>query len=469
MILYIIAQGPLYQAIKKTYQIRSIETPSEKRKIIGYADDSTFIVKSDLDIIYIFTILKHFELASTIKLNTKKTKIFGFGNWQGRLEWPYPDLKVETTNISILGITYAPNIDQAADMCWSVILTNIRKKAAFLSQRNFTIFQRAVLINIVLLSKVWYTAHTYPLTIKYAKLITKEIFHFLWQSNYNPIKREALYQSKDEGGLGIFNVFYKSQGIFISTFLKQFLNSEENSSLIKFYCALRLNPIFNILELPINTSVVKSKFYDNIVTLVRKFIHVKNFPHISSLNMYIFLLPYCKPTSESLLNVNWKTTWKNLNYKYVNIHVRDIVFKFLHNILTTKNRLFQIKRNDSPLCSLCNVVEDKVHMFIECRKVKDVLQYFKELLFKVCNVKSKGIVNTLHLDFKAKRKDNNTAVILTSTYIGCIWFNRARVNCIEYHVYKTNLLKHHNILSLILKDKMSKNFNEKFANIDKTL
>ena len=145
---------------------------------------------------------------------------------------------------------------------------------------------------------------------------------------------------------------------------------------------------------------------------------------------------------------------ENLNYKYVNIHVRDIVFKFLHNILTTKNRLFQIKRSDSPLCSLCNVVEDKVHMFIECGKVKDVLQYFKELLFKVCNVKSKGIVNTLHLDFKAKRKDNNTAVILTSTYIGCIWFNRARVNCIEHHVYKTNLLKHHNILSLILKDKM---------------
>ena len=59
-------------------------------------------------------------------------------------------------------------------------------------------------------------------------------------------------------------------------------------------------------------------------------------------------------------------------------------------------------------------------MFIECRKVKDVLQYFKELLFKVCNVKSKGIVNTLHLDFKAKRKDNNTAVVLTSTYIGRI-------------------------------------------------
>ena len=63
------------------------------------------------------------------------------------------------------------------------------------------------MINTVLLSKVWYTAHTYPLPIKYAKLISKEIFQFLWQSKYNPI-REVLYQSKGEADLGIFNVFY---------------------------------------------------------------------------------------------------------------------------------------------------------------------------------------------------------------------------------------------------------------------
>ena len=72
MILYIIAQEPLYQAIKKTHQIRSLDIPCQKKKVIGYADDSTFVVKSELDIIYIFTILKHFELASAVKLNTKK-------------------------------------------------------------------------------------------------------------------------------------------------------------------------------------------------------------------------------------------------------------------------------------------------------------------------------------------------------------------------------------------------------------
>ena len=85
MILYTIAQEPLYQAIKNTHQKRSLDIPCQKTKVIGYADDSTFVVKSELDIIYIFTILKHFELASAVKLNTKNTKIFGFGEWQGRV------------------------------------------------------------------------------------------------------------------------------------------------------------------------------------------------------------------------------------------------------------------------------------------------------------------------------------------------------------------------------------------------
>ena len=104
-------------------------------------------------------------------------------------------------------------------------------------------------------------------------------------------------------------------------------------------------------------------------------------------------------------------------------------------------------------------------MFVKCKKVKNVFMYFKNLLFELCKIKSKDIVNILHLDFKAKGRENNTAVILTTTYIGCIWFNRARINCIEDYVYKANLLKHHHVLSIILKDKMVKHFNENFTNI----
>ena len=52
------------------------------------------------------------------------------------------------------------------------------KKNGMLTGRKFTIFQKAAVINVAILSKVWYIAHTYPLPKKYRKLINKESYPF---------------------------------------------------------------------------------------------------------------------------------------------------------------------------------------------------------------------------------------------------------------------------------------------------
>ena len=79
MTLYVISQEPLYQAIKQTQQIEPLDIPCTPIKLLGYADDTTIFAKSDIAIMYIFTILKHFELESGIKLNTQKNKALWFG------------------------------------------------------------------------------------------------------------------------------------------------------------------------------------------------------------------------------------------------------------------------------------------------------------------------------------------------------------------------------------------------------
>ena len=187
--------------------------------------------------------------------------------------------------------------------------------------------------------------------------------------------------------------------------MKQFLNSEENNSLIKYYCALRLNPLFNIVELPVHTSYAKSKFYNEIIVLIRKIVSIKNFPNATTSDIYTFLLPSCQPAVNSQIHINWTKTWKNLNFKYIKINERDIMFKFLHNIITTKSRLFQIKKIDSPVCLICNLIEDKTHMFIECKKIKYVLPYFRNMLNKICKIENIEINNILHLNFKVHKKN----------------------------------------------------------------
>ena len=122
MILYIISQEPLYQAIKQSKQIQPFNIPCRQIKLLGFADDTTVFVKTEGSISHIFEILKDYEKASSIKVNMKKTRVFGFGEWEGRINWPHPNMKVEISNITILGITFAHDINIAIDNSWSSIL-----------------------------------------------------------------------------------------------------------------------------------------------------------------------------------------------------------------------------------------------------------------------------------------------------------------------------------------------------------
>ena len=256
MILYVFSQEPLYRAFKATNQIQTFNIPCRNIKMLGFADDTSLFVNSDLSLISIFNILNYFGMASGIKVNTKKTRILGFGAWKYRTDWPIPDLKTEKSEIKILGILFCRDINQAIELNWNKVLSNIKVMIRILSARRLTLYQRAIVINSFLLSKVWYIAHTYPLPKKYSDSITTEIFKYLWQSKSNPIKRDVVYQIKSKGGLGIFNVFLKAKCILTSTFLKQFLSSQENDSFLKYYCSIRINPIFNIRDLPINVTYV---------------------------------------------------------------------------------------------------------------------------------------------------------------------------------------------------------------------
>ena len=151
-----------------------------------------------------------------------------------------------------------------------------------------------------------------------------------------------------------------------------------------------------------------------------------------------------------------------MNFKYVNVNERDITFKSLHNILTTKNRLFQIKKINSPLCLLCNSIENQLHMFVEYKKIKNVLLYFKDLLNKICSIKNHDITKILHLNFKANKRQSNTAILLTTAYIKCVWYNRSQTTYLEIQVYKTRILKQHHLLEMILRGNMTKFLTENY-------
>ena len=90
---------------------------------------------------------------------------------------------------------------------------------------------------------MWYDAQTNPLPLRWSKKISVHLFDFIWISNVEPNARLTLNLDKDKGGLSIFNIFVKSECLFACRMLKQFLENEDQSSLIVYYTAYRIIPL----------------------------------------------------------------------------------------------------------------------------------------------------------------------------------------------------------------------------------
>ena len=132
---------------------------------------------------------------------------------------------------------------------WKYIYDKIKIRLTLIRNRNFTLYQKATLINCLIASKLWYVAHVYLLPKNYVTMINQVIFNFIWGSDGRPLKREVLYNKKENGGLGLLDIDQKAKSIFISTMMKSFLLSNEND-LIRYYLSNKIGYIFNLTRVP---------------------------------------------------------------------------------------------------------------------------------------------------------------------------------------------------------------------------
>ena len=122
MITYVFFQEPLYRAIEKNNRIIPFGLPHQKTKEIGYADDTTICINDDEGFLEAFKLINMFERASNSKINIKKTRIYGFGDWSWRTIWPIKDLKTEFDYFNALGICFSTDYDKALRTQWTKIV-----------------------------------------------------------------------------------------------------------------------------------------------------------------------------------------------------------------------------------------------------------------------------------------------------------------------------------------------------------
>ena len=260
-------------------------------KISGFADATNLFTVNYEGIISIFNTLSKFEAATGALINKRKTKIFGIGAWRNKTEWPISWLHSSVNSFESLGVIFANDYHLAATKNWENILNTIEVKIRMLQAIKLSIYQKAILINCIVYARLWYLSHVYPLPLSYANKIKRLTFKYLWGKMHDPIKRTTITLPKHQGGLGLIDIYYKSQSILASSFIKYYNNENGIKCLMDYYNNIRCAQLLNISSNPQHVSYIGTDYYKEIISIIRKCIHVRGFPHLSAKMIYEKIMP----------------------------------------------------------------------------------------------------------------------------------------------------------------------------------
>ena len=155
MILYIIFAEIFLENIRQSNGIKGIVIGEKELKTSAFADDATIYLGSNSSVAHLKTQLMHFEKATGIKYNKAKCMGTWLGSNKGNPRKPL-GFKWNPDTIKFLGYTYRHNTIQTREENWE----KVSKKSESINRSgsiyNYHSQEKILLLNQVMLSKIWY-------------------------------------------------------------------------------------------------------------------------------------------------------------------------------------------------------------------------------------------------------------------------------------------------------------------------
>ena len=85
-----------------------------------------------------------------------------------------------------------------------------------------SLYQRADVLTLFALSKVWFRGQVLPLPNKFALKFEQQISQFLWkgQRTNNVLSKDTVCLPREKGGLGVPHLQHRSKALFISQLIR---------------------------------------------------------------------------------------------------------------------------------------------------------------------------------------------------------------------------------------------------------
>ena len=212
-LFYCLVAECLGQAIRRDPSIEGILIPgsgSKQSKVSQYADDATLILANDYSVVKCFQIISIFKRGSGSCLNSQKTEGLWIGTFAGQSTGPVPITWV-TDKLKILGV-YFGNSDQELPN-WEHCVSKLEKRLNLWKCRTLSLKGKAMIINTIGASRLWYTATVLPMPDWVHTRVTRVIYAFLWNGKTELVKRRTCQLPLTLGGLAVINPIEKARAL----------------------------------------------------------------------------------------------------------------------------------------------------------------------------------------------------------------------------------------------------------------
>ena len=450
--LYCTQNDVFTNSVNKDENIKGFKLPGRKEniKLSQYADDTSFISTDFSDIPFIFEQFTKYKKATGCTLNIDKTegllmqtdRIFN-NNGRFPIKWKTIDY------IKILGIHFNNDTEMTQRYNITKCIQKMENNVKIQNQRHLSLKGKTIIINTILLSKLWYVCSVFPLPKDLLQEINKIIYTFLWNNkNPEPIARETLFLPRERGGLGILVPSIESQALRTKYLLQ--LGKENNTNiwtyLGRYWVASKIHnftPEWNFLKrntYPKNYDPYIPKFYDDIIKLTKTNIKEIKKKQTTTKNIYSTIvnsltknyLLACEARWNTIngQRLNWKQIWLN-PYNAFNIpYENNLYYKILHRVLYTNQKTYdnaKQKNNISPICDICKKAnETLIHVFYQCKNRKKIWNTFQPIIKKLnTNAEGNPLQNILGLNaINTEKKTKKLIMTINTSILNEIWTAR---------------------------------------------
>ncbi|KAJ1167540.1 hypothetical protein NDU88_007931 [Pleurodeles waltl] len=200
--LFVLVIELLAEYIRKNPNIRGIPTPGDAKKEVKcslYMDDVTLFCTDGKSVQSLLEACKDFGKASGAKINVDKSQAKLFGRWDLCNEpLPFP---IEAGLVKILGIWFGG--PGAAAKSWNERLAKVKQKLGFWSLRHLSIEGKALVLRNDALPVLQYLTQAWPLLANVARAVNSMVFHFVWHSKMDRVKRTVMHKEHRKGGKAV--------------------------------------------------------------------------------------------------------------------------------------------------------------------------------------------------------------------------------------------------------------------------